>query len=165
MYAYNTNTHKSNGFRPYALVFGRIARTSLELDLDLPLKNPSSQSEYIRSVRENMHSMKHVAQQNLTESRLRLKQLYDNKSRTWIPHSVGSSVWLRRPRSSKFGGRWLSPYRVISRNGIDYSICSKTGKEMVVHQNNIKKSALPSGNGTSFSPVRESWDPAVIHGG
>ena len=52
VYAYNTSTHESTGFSPYELVFCRIARTPLELDLDLPLKNPCSQSEYIRSVRE-----------------------------------------------------------------------------------------------------------------
>ena len=36
---------------------------------------------------------------------------------------------------------------------------------MVVHHNNVKKCALPSGTGTLLSPVRESWDPAVIPGG
>ena len=45
VYAYNTSTHESTGFSPYELVFGRIARTPLELDLDLPLKNPCSQSK------------------------------------------------------------------------------------------------------------------------
>ena len=165
MYAYNTSTHESTGFSPYDLVFSRITRTPLELDLDLPLKNPCSQSEYIRSVRENLHSIKQAAQQNLAESRLRQKQLYDSQSRAWIPHSVGSSVWLRRPKSWKFGGRWVGPYQVVSRNGINYSIRSNTGKEMVVHHNNVKKCVLPSGTGTLLSPVRESWDPAVIPGG
>ena len=59
----------------------------------------------------------------------------------------------------------MGPYCVVSRNGINYSFCSKTRKEMVVHHNNIKKCALTSGSGTSFSLVRESWDPAVILGG
>ena len=72
VYAYNASTHESTGFSPYELVFGRIALTPLELDLDLPLKNPCSQSEYIRSIREHLHSTKQVAQQNLAESRLKL---------------------------------------------------------------------------------------------
>ena len=47
VYVYNTSTHESTGFCPFELVFGRVVRTLLEIDLDLPLKNPCSQSEYI----------------------------------------------------------------------------------------------------------------------
>lgn len=65
VYAYNTSTHESTGFSPYELVFGRIARTPLELDSDIPLKNPCNQSEYCRSVRANLLSFKQIAQQNL----------------------------------------------------------------------------------------------------
>ena len=108
-YAYNTSTHESTGFSPYELVFGRVARTPLEFDLDLPLKNPCCQSEYVRSVRANLQSFKKVAQQNLARSRQRQKQLYNKRSYAWIPHSVGSSVWLHRPKSWKFGGRWVGP--------------------------------------------------------
>ena len=165
VYAYNTSTHEATGFSPYELVFGRLARTPLELDLDLPLKNPCSQSEYIRSVRDNLHSIKQVAQQNLKKSRLKQKQLGTAPSRAWTPHPIGSSVWLRRPKSWKFGSRWMGPYQVISRNGINYSIRSKTGKDMVVHHNNVKNCVLPSGKGTSFCPVQESWDSVVIPGG
>ena len=39
-YAYNTSTHASTGYSPYEMVFGRLARTPLELDLGLPLKKP-----------------------------------------------------------------------------------------------------------------------------
>ena len=37
VYAYNTSCHKSTKFSPYEMVFGRMPRASLELDLDLPL--------------------------------------------------------------------------------------------------------------------------------
>ena len=164
VYAYNTSTHESTGLSPYELVFGRIARTPLEFDLDLPLKNPCSQSEYVRSVRANLQSFKQVAQLNLDRNRHRQKQLYDRQSRAWTPYSVGSSVWLRRPKSWKFGGRWVGPYQVISRNGINYTIRSKTGKDIVVHHNNIKKCAVPSSTGSPFCPVREDWDPIVVQG-
>lgn len=40
VYAYNTSIYESTGFSPYELVFGRKARTALELDLQVPLKNP-----------------------------------------------------------------------------------------------------------------------------
>ena len=50
VYAYNTSCHESTGFSPYELVFCRSPRTPLELDLDIPLKHPCSQSEYSQSV-------------------------------------------------------------------------------------------------------------------
>ena len=40
-YAYNTSTHEATGFSSYELVSGR---TPIEKDLDIPLKNPCSQS-------------------------------------------------------------------------------------------------------------------------
>ena len=50
VYAYNTSCHESTGFTPYELVLGRSPRTHLELDLEIPLKHPCSQSEYSQSV-------------------------------------------------------------------------------------------------------------------
>ena len=112
-----------------------------------------------------MHSIKHGAQQNLAESRLRQKQLHDSQSRTWIPTRLVLLSGCVALDLGNLGGRWVGPYPVISRNGINYSIYSKTWKDMVVYRNSVKKCVLPSGNGTSFSFVRESRDPAVIPGG
>ena len=39
-------------------MFGGVARTPLAFDLDHPLKNPCSQSEYVRSVCADLHSFK-----------------------------------------------------------------------------------------------------------
>ena len=64
VYAYNTSSHSSTGFSPYEMVFGRMPRTPLELDLDLPLHNPSSQSEYTQSVRRCLHNIKNQANKN-----------------------------------------------------------------------------------------------------
>ena len=44
VFAYNTACHAPTGSIPYERVFGRMVRTPLELDLDLALLNPRSQS-------------------------------------------------------------------------------------------------------------------------
>ena len=68
VYAYNASTHESTGYSPYEMVFGRDARTPLKVDLDLPLKNPFSQSDYVKSVRNALHNIKTSAQQHLEKN-------------------------------------------------------------------------------------------------
>ena len=47
IYAYNTSVHESTGFSPYELVFGRVARTPIELDLGIPVKVPVLMNTHI----------------------------------------------------------------------------------------------------------------------
>ena len=118
-YAYNTSTYEATGFSPYELVFGRTARTPIEIDLDIPLKNPCSQSEYSKSVRRSLGSLKQSAQQTLAASRSQQKRYHDQHLKEWVPFSVDSSVLLRCPKPWKFGRRWTGPFRVISRKGVN----------------------------------------------
>jgi len=120
VYAYNTSCHESTGFSPYELVFGRSPRTPLELDLDIPLKHPCSQSEYSQSVRKVLHSLNHKARANLHQSRQKQQNSQSSVTNKWSPFIPGSSVWLRCPKSWKFGGRWIGPYEVLSRQGVYY---------------------------------------------
>ena len=165
VYAYNTSCHESTGFCPYELVFGRSARTPLELDLDIPLKDPCSQSAYSQSIRKTLHSLNHKAKVNLEKSRQKQQNSQPSVDRKWSPLTPGSSVWLRRPKSWKFGGRWVGPYEILSRQGVNYRIRSKIGKEMVVHHDNLKLCLVPISKGVTFSPVPESMDISFAEGG
>ena len=78
VYAYNNSCHESTKFSPYGMVFGRMPRTPLELDLDLPLLNPRTQSENIQSVRKSLKSIKTSAQKQLSVSRAKQKSNYDS---------------------------------------------------------------------------------------
>jgi len=158
VYAYNTSCHESTGFSPYELVFGRSPRTPLELDLDIPLKHPCSQSEYSQSVRKVLHSLNHKARANLHQSRQKQQNSQSSVTNKWSPFIPGSSVWLRCPKSWKFGGRWIGPYEVLSRQGVNYRIRSKVGKEMVAHHDNLKLCVVPISKGVTVSPVPESMD-------
>ena len=68
VYTYNTSSHSSIGFSPYEMAFGRMPHAPLELDLDLPLHIPRSQSEYAQSVRQCLHIIK-----------TRLTRIYNHK--------------------------------------------------------------------------------------
>ena len=98
-YSYNISCHESTGFSPYELVFGHSPRTPLELDSDIPIKYPSSQSEYSQSVRKVLHSFNHKARANLQQSRQRQQNSQSSVTNKWSPFMPGSSVWLRQPKS------------------------------------------------------------------
>ena len=138
VYAYNTSIHTATGFSPYELVFGRVARTPIELDLRLPMKNPCTQHEYSASIRKNLLNIIQIANSPLEKSRSVAKQQCSNKSSSnWAPLPVGQSVRLRRPKTWKFGRRWIGPYKVVSQLGVNYRIQSDEGKEKIVHHNNV----------------------------
>eukprot|EP00794_Sanderia_malayensis_P018344 gene18344-biopygen12294 len=155
VYAYSTSTHSSTGFSPYELVSGKVPRTPVELDLGLPLKNPVTQSEYSDSLWKHLHSIQKVAQKQLVESRTDQRATGPSEA-SWHPLQVGHSVWLRRPKTWKFGRRWICPYQILARNGVNYRVRSKDGKELVVHHNNVKACTVPFGKGEPFCPVKET---------
>ena len=58
VYAYNTSRHESLGVSPYEVVFGRLPRIPLELELGLPLVNPMTQSEYVSDTRKALQDIR-----------------------------------------------------------------------------------------------------------
>ena len=163
VYAYNTSSHSSTGFSPYEMVFGRMPRTPLELDLDLPLHNPSSQSEYTQSVRRCLHNIKNQANKNLQSQRQQQSNYYNRSCPDeWSPFAIGSSVWVRRPKSWKFGKKWIGPFEILSRKGVTYHVRSKEGKSMVVHHDNLKQSVVPANKGVAYCPVPDSSDITFV---
>ena len=155
-YAYNTSTHASTGYSPYEMVFGRLARTPLELDLGLPSKNPCSQHEYAALIHHNLQSVADVARENLARSRQKYSQQANVKNSNWTPLLPGQSVWLRHPKAWKFGGRWIGPYQIASHQSVNYKLRSKAGKDIVVHHNQVKSCTIPFNKGEPHCPVREA---------
>ncbi len=69
IFAYNTSRQESLQTSPYEIVFGRIPRLQLELELGLPLTDPSTQSEYTQLLRQIFKKMREVARQNLEKAK------------------------------------------------------------------------------------------------
>ena len=66
IFAYNTNRHDVLGVSPYEVVFGRAPRLPLELELDMPLSNPITRSEYMHTLRSVFRDVRQIAKQQLT---------------------------------------------------------------------------------------------------
>ena len=62
----------------------------------------------------------------------------------------------------KFGRKWIGPYTVVSRRGVNYKIKSQEGKELVVHHNNLKFFVMPDLKGTVVCPTPESPEISVV---
>ena len=69
VFAYNTSRHETLHTSPFELVFGRVPRLPIELELGLPLKDPSTQSEYIQSVRKLFKEVREITKVNLDKAR------------------------------------------------------------------------------------------------
>lgn len=162
VYAYNTSRHESLGVSPYEVVFGRLPRIPLELELGFPLVNPMTQSEYVSDTRKALQDIRDAARVHLHQAKRRQAAHYDKRTPEWKPLAVGQTVWLKRPKRWKFGGKWIGPYQIISRAGVNYKIKAESGKEKVVHHNNLKPCTVPKGRGELVSPNRETGDIQVV---
>ena len=55
VFAYNTSVHELAKVSPYEMTFGRPARMPIEVELGIPVRSPSSQSQHSRSLRKAIH--------------------------------------------------------------------------------------------------------------
>ena len=156
VFAYNTSVHESTRISPYELVFGRPARMPIEVELGVPLQNPSSQSDYAQSLRKAIQLSNQLAQRKLVDSRDRQSSQYSKSHQNWNPFEIGQAVWLLRPKKWKFGKKWVGPYRVCNQNGVNYQLSPKTGNRLVAHRNQLRPCPIPLDQGLPISPHKET---------
>ena len=86
---------------PFELVFGRVPRLPIELELGLPLKDPTTQSEYTQSVRKLFKEVREITKVNLDKAREKQQRDNENRLQKWRPFTPGEIVYLRRPKKWK----------------------------------------------------------------
>eukprot|EP00794_Sanderia_malayensis_P021278 gene21278-biopygen16313 len=160
VFAYNTGVHESTGISPYEMVFGRPARMPIEVELGVPLRNPSSQSDYSQSLRKAIQIANQAARKSLVAARNRQSTEYNKSHLDWKPLQPGQAVWLARPKKWKFGKKWIGPYTICSNNGVNYVLRSNIGKTFVAHHNQIRPCPTPLDKGVPVQPLDET--PGVV---
>ena len=133
----------------------------MELELGMPLTNLSTQSVYLVSARLAFNDVTRIAEEHLSKASEKQARLNQPKN-TWRPFKSGETVMLKRPKGWKFGNKWVEPYRILNRVGLDYRIVSKGGKEMVVHHGQLKHSYIPFQEGELVCPSREVGEFKVV---
>ena len=145
LFAYRTATQASTRETPFFLMFGRDAKTRL----DLNLTDDSRASESVEEARSVMTQRLHDAFQ-LVRSRLKIvkekqKDQYNKKSRP-AKYQIGDAVLLLDERvqpglSRKLHRCWKSGYRVVGQTGpLTYLIehPMRRGETKRVHINRLK---------------------------
>ena len=75
---------------------------------------------------------------SLEKSRKQQFASYDKGHKKCSPFETGQTVSLRRPKTWKFGRKWVGPYHITSRKGVNYNNRSTTGKSLVAHHDQLK---------------------------
>ena len=78
------------------------------------------------------------------------------------PYAIGQYVWLRRPKAWKFGPKWLGPWLVLARLGVNYRIKSDEGQVLVVHHGHLKPYFMPTGQGKIVCPGQETVEYNIV---
>ena len=113
-FAYNTRKQESTGYSTYEMVFGRTPRMSFEIELGIPLSNPSQHADYTRSTRRKLQAIHTIARANLENSRKRQDKRNAAQHPCWKPFPQGQAVWLKRPKKWKLGTKWVGSSNVLS---------------------------------------------------
>ena len=149
--SYRAAVHKTTGYTPAQLMFGREMRLPIDLIAGRPLgEDPQPTiSEFARDMRDNLTKVHHYARDNLKLAGESMKRNYDRGAKDQR-YAKGDRVWYYSPRlqkgqSSKLQMPWKGPYTIVEEiSDIHYRIGhGPTKGEKVVHTNYLWRYAGP----------------------
>lgn len=138
---YNTCVQESTKFSPFEVVFGRPARLPSNNELSHAEMQPTY-ADYLRNLLEKLTEIRKIAYENLEQSKLKSKRLYDQKCNP-VEFRVGDYVFLKKgPKPHKLEAQYTGPHKILEILGpvnIKIAVGKKT---QIVHANRLKISNI-----------------------
>ena len=166
MLGYRSQIHKSLGFSPFFMMFGRAPRLPIDADIDAShAVRSKSAAAYIDELCEGLRTVYREAIQ-ISDARHQLnKRLYERKLNSFH-YSVGDRVLLFRGVAGrgeyhKFLRPWKPAVIVAKRGELNYRVRTDNGKMLCIHHNRLKPNTVPSPKVTSSGPVNDCSDVNV----
>ena len=126
LFPYRTPVHKSTGFSPYQLLFGRDTKQLIEFSISVSKSrtSPTTNQFYFSALKRSIKSIQERARSNLRHAESKQKAFHD-QSVTTEHLAIGKLVLVYKPvtrNSPKFQKHWECPYLVVSRlsGGVTY---------------------------------------------
>ena len=163
LWACRGTIHKSTGFYPYQLLFGKTMRMPLDQLVRFwkgkEGEDASSASEYVQTLRANIELVRDLAYEKERIEKVIQKGYYDQKARE-RSFKVGSFVLVfRLTLKNKLLNQWQGSYPIIEvvtpvTNRVD--VGEKNSKPRTYHVNYMKKWNSPSA--AVFLAESEEWE-------
>ena len=163
VFAYNTSKHASTGESPYCVIYGREARTPLDV---ISNSNPISSlpvDKYVLHLRDELNKIwKYVDINKRVHNDYNIKyQKKKVRKKSKLQYKIGDKILVYFPqipvnRNRKFYSKWKGPYKILQLDGLNCKVenCMKEGEVSDVHLSRTKPYFDPTNLNFEFSETK-----------
>ena len=166
MLGYRTQVHRSLGYSPFFLMFGRQPRLPVDLEIDAPCRPKSvTITEYVDRLCEGLREAYREAIKMSNASHEKNKQLYDKRLNAFHYEPGDKALLFRKVVKKGMFYKFLRPWRpvtIVERRGdLNYRIRAEDGKMLTVHHNRLRPSTVRDfvESGPSDLEIPQSREP------
>ena len=158
MLGYRAQIHRSLGYSPFFMMFGREPRLPIDAEIDAPCSvNAKSAADYIDELCAGLRSAYREAIKVSDVRHRQNKQLYERRLNEFN-YNVGDRAMLfrgiaKRGEYHKFQRPWKPVVIVARRGDLNYRVKLEDGKMLCVHHNRLKPCTVPSSSATGSGPT------------
>ena len=145
--AYRSSVHRSTGYTPFHLMYGREMKLPLDIMMGVPdQEEHTSYGDFATKLKQNLTEAYQHVRENLQTAQCRQKEYYDRVVKD-SEFQSGDQVYLYSPalkpgEAAKFHRNWKGPFTVLERVAeVTYKIQKLGGPSStakIVHFNNLK---------------------------
>ena len=145
LFSYREVPQESTGFSPFELLYGHHVRGPLDVLKEGWTREYESEvpvATHVVQMRDRLHEMVEVVQENMEQAQKRQKQYYDRGTRGRDLEEGDQVLVLLPTRTNKLKLEWVGPYRVTRKvTKVDYEVETpgRRREKKVYHINLLKK--------------------------